>query len=588
MRTGRWIGAAVLCAVVAASAPAATLSVDVGATGQTVQTGWEAFTRGTGTTGLQVQDYATPMASAGTVTVELRQLNGFRDRVNTTHPIGDVVEDMAFGNPMLGFGLIGLKQGTYFHRSYHHDAEHDQGPIDVRQNDAFASSRLVGQNVPQTRNSGGQAGVVATVPRILHVGAAGTADLSWTKKGDGQDNAILSGFELTDAPPADLKVDIGSAGQTVQAGWQGFAVGSNTADTPSPKEHWYFTELGNQGSARVRLSAPSGMGYRDRSDVSHAIGDVLEDISYARNYGPLDVTLGSLQPGRYTITTYHHDTNFNRDTLGLTVDDAVGTGRAVAVVDQSAGANPGAIASATFEVIADGVNPIVVRTTGIASDIPVISGFEVTGHDALRVDFGSNGQEVQYGFQAFSDPNVGGYTPDGQTMSLATPLGMGGQVTVTLAASGGQLGFRDRGDVYNAELGDVSEDFVFDEAWLAATLTGLGQGAYTMTSYHADPGFPHGAVDVLVDDAAGIGRLVAENIVMPSSRTAPPGLGTYNIYSDGVNPIILRFQETVPDGGNYVMLGGFSVTQAIPEPGTMLTVALGVLGCGWRLRRRRR
>jgi len=66
------------------------------------------------------------------------------------------------------------------------------------------------------------------------------------------------------------------------------------------------------------------------------------------------------------------------------------------------------------------------------------------------------------------------------------------------------------------------------------------------------------------------------------------GLGTFNIYSDGVNPILLRFQETVPGGNNYVMLGGFSVTQAIPEPASLLTVALGVLGCGWRLRRRRR
>lgn len=588
MRNGSWLLSAFCCALLTVSAQAATLSVDVGASGQTVQAGWAEFTRGTGTTGTQSEDYATAMAASGTLTVELRTLGGFRDRTNTTHPIGHVVEDMAFAKDNLGFGLIGLKRGAYFFRSYHHDAENDQGAIDVRQNDAFASSRLVGQNVPQTMNSGNHAGIVATVPRILVVGAGGTADLSWTRKGDSQDNAILSGFEMADRLPSGLKVDIGANGQDVQAGWQGFHGGSGGGNTPGPKQQWYFSDAGNLGSVSVTLDADS-MGYRNRSDVTGALGDMLEDMNYARNYGPLDLTLGRLQPGRYTITTYHHDTDYPRGALGLVADDALGTGRAMAVVDQSEGTSPGSIGTATFEVVSDGVNPIVIHTVGLASDIPVLSGFEAAGHDALRVDFGSNGQEVQHGFLAFSNPNSGGYTADGQSENFAASPVLGGQVNVTLHASGNSLGFRDRGDVYNAELGDVSEDFVFDEEWVEMTLTGLAKGVYTMTSYHADPGFNHGAVDILVDDAKGLGRLVAEGIVMPSSKTQSPGLGTYSIFCDGVSPIVVRFQEADPgNGGTYVMIGGFSISQAVPEPVTMLTVALGALGCGWRVRRRRR
>lgn len=577
--------------VVAMPVRGGILSIDTGANEdpagntQTVQAGWAGFSGNRNTSGTFSQNFATPMATSGTLTVELRTVSGWRDRTNAAvHTIGDVVEDMVYANTNLGMGLIGLKAGTYYFRSYNHDTGFSQGPIDVKMSDAVATSRLMYAGLAQTAGTGTgsvNSGMVRTVPLIFRANGTNEVAFSWTKMGTATNNAVLAGFEFTDTLPADLKVDIGAAAQQVQAGWEPL-VGN---DGTSPQGHWYFSEMGNLGSVSAKLSVPQeDMGFRVRSGVTHSLGDMLEDLAFGRS--KLDLSLGSLLPGRYLVTTYHHDSQFPRGTLDISVSDALGTARLMDTLGQSAGTAPASVASSTFEVYSDGVKPVVVRVAKNTADVAVLSGFQVVPLDALRVDFAGTSatNDVQHGFVPFNR-TVNQNTTGLQSETYATGLSDSGQVTVSIRGADNVLSWRDRGDVLNPDLGDVAEDFVFDEQSIDMALGGLRQGQFLMSAYFHDKGFDHGSVDILVSDALGLNRLVAQDIVMPSGDSTP-GTASFAFFSDGSTPVSFRFQEH--DSASFVMLTGFAVSEIVPEPASLTLAALALGGLGGYLRRRRR
>lgn len=560
-----------------------TLSVDTGLDGQDVQAGWVGISGPSSASGTVTGVFPSTMGSSGNVTVEVRTVQGFRDRGNVTHQIGDVVEDMVYNNNQLGLGLLGLKPGTYYFRSYHNDYV-DQGPIDVRMTDAAVSSKVMYQNVPQSLPISGQPVQARAIPLIVQVGASGEASFSWTKKGNDTDNAVLSGFQVTDAPAADLKVDFGTTTSPVLAGWERFG----EADGSKLAENWYFTEIGNQGSVRVAVSTDntSGLGFRNRSGVSTPEGPMLRDFVFYRGQG--DLTLDHLLPGRYAVTTYHFDSD-NPTTwkpISMSVSDALGSGRALPDVQPNGGTSPTTVATASFEVYSDGVSPVVVHAASVPPSIALYSGLQVIPLDALRVDFGgdSSSNDVQHGFAPFNRP-LNSNTSGLQSETYATGLGAAGQVTVSLQAADNVLTWRDRGDVYNPDLGDVAEDFVFDDRWINMTLTDLRQGQYLMSAYFHDKGFNHGSVDVLVSDAAGVDRLVALGVVMPNDDSTP-GTASFEFFSDGSNPVAVRFREH--DSDSFVMLTGFAVSEIVPEPASLTLAALALSGLGGYVRRRRR
>lgn len=566
-------------------AAADVLGVDVGLSGQEVQFGFEEFSASG--SGDKSETFTSSLGNANSVTLEFTGTNGWRDRGDTVHPIGDVAEDIVFDSASLPVTISNLKAGTYYVRTYHHDTPHDHGDINLRLTDAVKTDQLMFGPVAQSHGAvGGPAGPMTTLP--MRVEANGTDDVTIDVVNLGT-VATLAGIELADSLPSALKVDIGkgktgAAGNDVQAGFQPFSMENTVGGdyTSSPQEHWFFTELANAGSARVRLAAPDGqLGFRDRADVTHSLGDLLEDHVFPKNDDGLELTLGSLKPGMYSMTTYMHDSEHDRDTVDVRVTDSLGTRAVASGIDQTTGTSPTAVAQATFDFYSNGIDPVTVHLDEATAIDAWLNGFAVeqsTVSPSLRVDFGWQNPafDLASGFEAFTNSNQNG--ADGQSIQFASELGTAGEVTVQVEGNSDWLGWRDRGDVYGAELGDVSEDFVFNGEWLEVVLEDLQPGAYLMTSYHADPGFNHGAVDVLVSDALGNDRLVATDILMPEPMNVEPGFATYTLYADGINPVTVRFAESNPAGSStYVMLGGFALT-AVPEPSALLLGLLGVFG----------
>lgn len=562
------------------SATAVTLSVDIGqtGTGNDVQFGWEDFSQASGSTGSIT--VTSGLGNGNSVTVDLTGIGGWRDRGNVLHPIGDALEDAVFTNSTMPLTLKNLKTGTYYFRSYHHNTPSNHGAIDVRLTDVTRANRLMVSNLPQTYGpSGGSAGPAATVPLIVQANGTDDVVISVVKKGF---VGYINGFEITDSAPADLKVDFGlgpegRAGNDVQTGFQSFAMENSGSYIPSPQEHWFFTELGNAGSARVRLSTDGNVGFRDRSDVTHPLGDLLEDHVFDGGSDRLDLTLGSLKPGLYSITTYHHDSQYNRGTIDVSVSDALGTERlAVSSLDETTGTSPANVATATVSFYSNGVDPVTVHMDRNTAANIWLNGFEAAAAaPALRVDFAHStqdatyGHEVQNGFVAFARATSNA-TPNDQSETFTSDLGTGGEVTVRVRGDGGVY-WRDRGDVVNSELGDLAEDLILKDDWVELVLEDLVASRYIVTTYHNDPGHP-GLMDIEVSDALGTGRSIVTGLAKTGTYSGDPATMTFDIYASG--PVTIRFNADAY-ADKFAVLNGFSLTMAVPEPSTF---ALGCLG----------
>ena len=188
----------------------------------------------------------------------------------------------------------------------------------------------------------------------------------------------------------------------------------------------------------------------------------------------------------------------------------------------------------------------------------------------LQVDIGhpstaSSTNDVQSGFQDFSVANRGGSAgggsgPDIQTKTFESPLGKNGSVTVTLEAPDGKfkkLDFRDRGDV-KAELGDLAEDFVFNEARLNLKFVGLKAGTYAVTTWHHDPGYAGGMIDIEVT-----GRPVVSGLVETKGFSDSPVAARFTFQTDGKDPVVVQMLSQSKDDKYVVCLNGFSL-EAIP------------------------
>jgi hypothetical protein len=117
---------------------AMALAVDVGATGQTVQAGYQAFTRSADPSGNeQTQSFASSFAgTGGQIAVTLGGGNIlFADRGNdVASPVGALAEDLALLNGDMTLTLSNLGMGRYQLVLYSHDRNVDQGATDIRLN----------------------------------------------------------------------------------------------------------------------------------------------------------------------------------------------------------------------------------------------------------------------------------------------------------------------------------------------------------------------------------------------------------------------------------------------------------------------
>ncbi len=99
-----------------------------------------------------------------------------------------------------------------------------------------------------------------------------------------------------------MQVDIGLTGQTVESGWNSIT----SSDNSTPPAANFASDFAASGSdVTVEFLANR---FRDRTDVTIANGDMLEDFGFI--YGTMTLRLGNLAAGSYVFTGYHHDTNF--------------------------------------------------------------------------------------------------------------------------------------------------------------------------------------------------------------------------------------------------------------------------------------
>ncbi len=350
--------------------PVSTLKIDFGSGDQVVQSGWEEITRSTSGTVTKVFSLDSQL-----VTVEMTNPNPgtgphFNKRAGTIdHPIGDVMLDFAYGsfssNHVMTFK--DLDEGTYYLRTYHHDAATQYGPISIAVTDA-QGSRQIGTGIPITR--GTNLGVFSTVPMTLH--ADGTGDVIVTISPVPGGTTHISGLELTRTLPENLLVDMQFSGGATQSGFQPFTHPS--ASHSVPQELWFFSDLGVDGSVGVRYSTTSGtITPRNRANVNHELGDLVEDFMASGD--DLTLRLTGIAEGDYWMTTYHHDVDANRGLISIDVLDATGFRPEVKTgLSQTSGTDPSEPRSTTFLFTADGTNPVDVTFRG---DTIILNGFAI-------------------------------------------------------------------------------------------------------------------------------------------------------------------------------------------------------------------
>ncbi len=190
--------------------------------------------------------------------------------------------------------------------------------------------------------------------------------------------------------------------------------------------------------------------------------------------------------------------------------------------------------------------------------------------DSLQVDIGhastgSSVNQVQSGFLDFTAANQNGQVMGRATKSFSksfpSSLGTSGNVTVSLEAAhpaSTTLAFRDRGDM-RGELGDLAEDFVFNEAQLTLRITGLKPGVYAMTTWHHDPRYVGGMIDIKIGDRVVIGALI-----QTTGFTGKIASAAFPIEANGADPVTIEIVSQSRDDKFVAYLNGFSLAPLAP------------------------
>lgn len=330
-------------------------------------------------------------------------------------------------------------------------------------------------------------------------------------------------------------------------------------------------------------------------DAGFSIGDFTGyDLTYYVGAGTA-VTLSNV-----------YDPNSNWNHLVWTYDATEGVGRVY--VDGSlkatqAAATPGEALNWTgagnlsigFDM--DGGTLSSGSVNGIIDELRIsntaLQSYQWLAAPALAVDFGGGktsptDQDVQTYFFGFTEytANAGGINGP-LSRVVDTPVGVGGNVTVSIDSEASLFNVdpRNRGDA-SGSLGNLIEDhFKSQSNGMELTLDGLKAGIYELTTWHHDGGggATGNLIDIFVTDALGALRQVVDGLVT-TGGLAPSNIAsaTYTIYSDGINPITILFDDATASD-HETALNGFQLL-VIPEPATMSMLALG----GLMLIRRRR
>jgi hypothetical protein len=220
-----------------------------------------------------------------------------------------------------------------------------------------------------------------------------------------------------------------------------------------------------------------------------------------------------------------------------------------------------------------------------------------TGADAapLQIDFST----VAGGQSGWETINGTG-SPSG-TFSGYSSLGAG-NITVSLSNiefnrlyKNGTSGPFD--DFPGTDLDAMYGDLLFrndNGATVDVTISGLQAGTFQITTHHLIATPNPGDFDLFVQDAdnPGFGQFVGNfDQGTGSTTTFNPNVITFDVFSNGVDDIILRMEQGTPTtGGNTGGWFGFNGLEiaAVPEPTSVACWSILGLGLGYyRLRRKK-
>lgn len=181
----------------------AALSIDFGLTGQVIQQGFQAFTRGLGPfadvqRGCFSSDYAV---DSGQISVTISSDAQFRDRGDdVASPIGDVVDDFVSSQGSIDLILGNLQAGDYQIVLYSHDRDYEQDDFSILQH-----NKPLGKINPTT----GAMPAIGVASARVWFHADGINDAVLTLKSLTNSSVLLNGFELysTAAPFVQQSVD---------------------------------------------------------------------------------------------------------------------------------------------------------------------------------------------------------------------------------------------------------------------------------------------------------------------------------------------------------------------------------------------
>jgi CARDB len=291
----------------------------------------------------------------------------WRDRGDATIEIGNLIEDQVVSSAGLRLTFTNLKAGAYQVKTWHHDVTTSQGTIDIFVTDADGSNRQVANELATTQTAGN----LGPASNLLSLRSNGSnaVFIRFVKGASPGVGVPLNGFRLTRHPvdpPA--RVDFGATGQQLQSQW--------VAWTNSGSQS--FRDLQGFSATIRRADGTTGVQWFDRGDVTHPLGNLVED-GVLQSAG-LRLTLSGLKAGRYSIITYHHDATTTQGTIDISVTDASRTNALVRdEVRVGKGTSNPTLTTASFEFSATGSSDVLIFfRRGSGGGNPLINGFDLS------------------------------------------------------------------------------------------------------------------------------------------------------------------------------------------------------------------
>ncbi|NQT40223.1 MAG: LamG domain-containing protein [Planctomycetes bacterium] len=191
-----------------------------------------------------------------------------------------------------------------------------------------------------------------------------------------QYNTAVDGFARTRG----LAVDMGATGHQIQDGFETFELPTS----PPAGDHTraYASDFAKNGTDVTVTLLGNLNGARDRSGVTHTMGDLADSFVFGTN--EVSMTLGNLAPGYYELVTYHHDQAAQQKTIDILVTtDAIGADVPLDLgIAATTGSNPNDIASGSVTFMTYGQSDVLIsfQDNGEytrSGSVVALSGFEL-------------------------------------------------------------------------------------------------------------------------------------------------------------------------------------------------------------------